>query len=60
MIGDKRIQRNKFLFLPMTLDGKRKWLQRASWEEEYTEVDAVVELHEGFPYYWKPLRWVDD
>jgi hypothetical protein len=45
--GDKRVRR-KFLWFPLELDGETRWLERASWDEEYGTT------------MWFPLRWVEE
>jgi hypothetical protein len=32
--GDVRI-RNKFLWFPVSINGEVRWLERATWEEEF-------------------------
>lgn len=45
--------RTGFLWFPKTLEFQTRWLEVASWEEEYNWV------YDG-GFYWEPLRWVND
>jgi len=48
--GSRRV-RTAFLWLPRTIDYEERWLERATWEEEYLERN---------PGYFKGVRWIDD
>lgn len=55
-IGDKRIIK-KFLILPRELNGIVKWLEVASWEQEYRTVYHFKDS--AFFNAWTDTRWAD-
>lgn len=49
--GDMRIKTG-FLFFPKTIGYERRWLEFATWNEEY---------YEGYlSTSWEPRCWIDD
>lgn len=49
--GDRRIK-TRFLVLPKTINREVRWLEKATWEEEY---------HLGYDFHqFVPVRWVDN
>lgn len=49
--GDTRIIRNKFLWLPKTINEELRWLEIASWAETYR----------GSMYLdWRPTTWLSE
>lgn len=61
-VGDKRITK-RFLILPREINGIIKWLEVASWEQEYKTVyhfeDSVLGIVEVPSNIWIDIRWVD-
>ena len=55
-IGTVRLVTGKFLFLPMLINGERRWLTRANWTErlDYPGGDLGA-----YPQ-WIPIAWVPD
>lgn len=49
--GDIRTRR-RFLWLPLTIDGETRWLERAVWEE-------IARYGRGFGLWWKPYQFID-
>ena len=47
----------KFLWLPMTLDGETRWLERADVIYRYVEICNYADL--SVYYDWKPEHWGD-
>ena len=45
-LGTKRIKEG-FLFVPIKLDGVRRWLEEAKWEEEYCDVSTYYDRGDG-------------
>jgi hypothetical protein len=56
-LGEKRIKQ-KFLILPMSIEGKTRWLTTAMFEEEVIQVTLGTKAKTWFS--WKPIRWVDE
>lgn len=59
--GERRVQ-TAFLIWPKTLlnsNGRRetRWLETASWLERVATGEG---MHEGYRYFWYPIRWLDD
>lgn len=50
--GTRRNNRG-FLFLPKTIKGETRWLEKATWEEAWV-FDGVWGI-----WIWEPLRWLD-
>lgn len=55
--------KTKFLFFPKTIDGKTKWLTKASWYEEFkNEIDQEA-MDSGsmniLTFVWKPFKWIE-
>lgn len=48
--------RHKFLLLPQCIDGEWRWLERASWVEEYT---WHTNSHGIYKPDWITIRWKD-
>lgn len=49
-VGARRV-RDGFLLLPRTIGGEARWLERATWGEEYTS---------GYEWLgWEPICWLD-
>lgn len=42
-----------FLLFPMTLEGETRWLEFATWTEEYIQVAMDGECD----YFWSPVYW---
>lgn len=61
-IGDKRVS-SGFLWLPKTIDGETRWLEKATWKEEYNEYWLVTGLSNSnsffHDYSWDDIEWVD-
>lgn len=59
-VGEKRVI-DKFLVLPRCIEGEWRWLQRASYEEEYGPfpVKDVFEGHDVEVLGWSMTRWVE-
>jgi hypothetical protein len=62
-IGDQRT-RTAFLFIPKKIETEWRWLERAKWTEEKTQVLSDVgyaaEPSGGLPCpitVWVPIRW---
>lgn len=53
--GDTRI-RAKFLLLPKTVNGETRWLEKATWLEEYDGSWKHYDL--GFGE-WRGVEWLD-
>jgi len=56
--GDKVI-RKKFLLFPKTVNKELRWLEKASWEEEY--VRETFRGFDGYCYirrYWRKNKWL--
>lgn len=55
--------KTKFLFLPKTINGKTKWLVKASWQEEFKEEIDQEALDLGstniLTFIWKPIKWIE-
>ena len=50
--------RKGFCFLPKTIRGETRWLEKATWEERATYwVHAISEQDAGWS--WVPIRWID-
>lgn len=49
-VGDTRV-RTGFLWQPLEIGGVSRWLERASWREEY----RMVRAHR----YWGAVEWLD-
>lgn len=58
----RRIE-TKFLFFPKTINGKTKWLIKATWEENFVEEldDELVAYDSINPFIriWKPTKWIE-
>ena len=54
-IGDRRTK-NRFLFIPLTIDEETKWLQFAKYEEKYQSDISVF----GWIGKFKPIKWIND
>jgi hypothetical protein len=58
-IGDKRIKR-RFLLFPLCINGETRWLEIATWQEEYNRM--IDSLHpSGYPtfrYEWVAKKWI--
>lgn len=52
--GDKQIV-TKFLWLPLTLGGDTRWLERATFERERM---GPAHMDEIFGH-WRYLKWID-
>jgi hypothetical protein len=55
MDGDTRTIK-RFLWLPLTIDGERRWLETAEWVEIYQHED-VLDLFGHTPMIWRPYYW---
>lgn len=55
-IGQKRVK-TKFLFIPKTIGDETRWLERASYLQEYTPVGLSME---GTIQDWYDIKWLDD
>lgn len=53
-IGDRRITK-AFLFFPLKIGTESRWLETATYEEEYRVTNKVDFGDEG----WVPLRWIN-
>lgn len=51
-VGDTR-RNSGFLLLPMTIDGETRWLEFATWTEEYIQIEMDGECD----YFWNPIHW---
>lgn len=59
-LNETRI-RSGFLFLPMTIGGETRWLERASWVEKYQYLDFYLVFPEWSPEYWMgPAKFKDN
>lgn len=59
-VGEKRIHKG-FLFLPKWIEREMRWLEQASWEEEYCAImgnDFNVYGHSTIDV-WLPVRWIN-
>ena len=54
--GDKRIVK-RFLLFPKRIKDERRWLETATWEQEYCFYYATYRY--GDSYCWVDIRWVD-
>ena len=54
---EKRI-RSGFLLFPKRIKRERRWLEIATWEEEFRPVYPIQypNILEG---YWKPIKWLE-
>ena len=52
--NDIRIKCDKFLLLPKVVAGEIRWLERASWEEQYSCWTLDGEPH----WSWEGVRWL--
>lgn len=52
--GDLR-NRTRFLFFPLTIAGQTRWLETATWVEQY----VIMRRRSGSIYaiYWMPIAW---
>jgi hypothetical protein len=50
--GTQRTRRG-FLWLPLHIHGETRWLEKATWVEEF---DAIHDEH-GWIGKWVPIRW---
>lgn len=51
-------ERTKFLFFPMRIGNKVKWLKKATFVEEFR---SCLYCRPGHPVYaWVPTQWVED
>lgn len=61
-MNDNRIK-TKFLWFPKIIDGKIKWLTKATWEEIFVEEldDELVSSgsRNPFVWIWKPIKWIE-
>ncbi len=49
-VGDRRIIECKFLWFPKRIGNQTRWLERASYDQEYVR---------GMPYdFWKDSKWI--
>lgn len=55
-VGDKRIQTN-FLLFPKRVGYETRWLEVASWEEEFVRYFLPHTLHGDC--YWTSTRWIN-
>lgn len=53
--GAIRIRR-KFLLLPTCIDGEWRWLERATWREEYMWYTVCMGI---YTIEWVPIGWED-
>lgn len=56
---DIRKKMNKFLFLPMRLEGETRWLEQASWFEK-TFKKYSKGGYRGYYLKWVPVQWIDN
>ncbi len=49
----------KFLFLPLNIEGETRWLENAKWEEEVSQY-ANVYTQRDSSRKWDKIRWIDD
>lgn len=56
-IGDKRIKTN-FLLFSKRIGDESRWLEVASWEEEFVKYLLPHVLHADC--YWASVRWIDN
>lgn len=55
MMGQKRTV-TKFLWFPKTLNSETRWLEVATWSEEYRQFVAYA----GFNYRWDAISgWIE-
>ena len=47
-----------FLFFPMTINGERRWLEYAKWEEHVWRIYTTGNS-EKIKYEWAINRWLD-
>ncbi len=52
IIGARR-QKTRFLWLPKTVDGETRWMERVTWEERWGRDQSY-----DTPW-WAPRRWID-
>lgn len=64
--GEERVKRPKFLWLPTTINGETRWLERAAYREVYwiAKVPPVLLIKAtqcGVPTCgWRKIEWVDN
>lgn len=57
-IGEFKVE-NKFLFMPLSLGGKAKWLQYAKIKYIYVAYFTKSYNKESRKYGWIPIEWVE-
>lgn len=55
--GDTRIVRC-FLWLPMEIDGDKRWLEKVEYLEQYERL-GTFDLFGDTPLVWKPKYFID-
>lgn len=50
--GDKRVK-SRFLFFPKIINEEFRWLEIATWEEQWQRGAGTM----GVGYHWVALRW---
>lgn len=64
-LGELR-QRSGFLWTPMTLDKQVRWLEFATWEEQFqyngrivkVKVNGKIEEKTQEIHFWEPVHWI--
>ena len=49
----------RFLWLPLTLQGETRWLERAEWVERRMQVHRYSAGKWWPVHLWQPVRWND-
>ena len=57
-VGDKKIV-TKFLWFPKKINRETRWLEKATWEEEYQQICESEEECYTYSYKWIKIRWID-
>lgn len=63
-VGDTRIKK-RFLLFPKSINGITKWLEVASWMQEYKawyrmEYQEIIGMVEVPKNYWTDIEWVEN
>ena len=57
-VGDIKIK-SRFLLFPKTINGELRWLEKASWEEEYVrETFRGFDNHVYMRFCWRKNEWL--
>ena len=56
--GSENVYKNKFLWLPLEINGESRWLEKASWKERCYHYRHPSLVFGSFWY--SPIEWIDE